>query len=76
MTMTKSNVDENQNPILLKAENLMRMNPIQNENQFNSIMKKPKIQRSQNPMIMKTRYPENQTTVIQFTFKNQKPFIL
>ena len=59
MTMTKSNVDENRNPMLMKPTN-----PIENENQFNSIMKNPKIQCSkiqisENPMTLKTRYPEN-----------------
>ena len=69
MTMTKSNVDENRNPMLMKPTN-----PIENENQFNSSMKNPKIQCSKNPMTLKTRYPENHR--IQFTFKNQETFIL
>ena len=52
--MTKSNVDENRNPMLMKPTI-----PIENENQFNSSMKNPKIQCSKNPMTLKTRYPEN-----------------
>ncbi len=44
-------------------------NPILNENQFNSSMKKPTNPMFKNPMIMKT-------TEIQFTFKNQETFIL
>ena len=64
MTMTKSNDYESRNPMLMKPTN-----PIQNENQFNSSMKNPKIQCSkiqcseiqisENPMTLKTRYPEN-----------------